>query len=86
MVLNSDNQWSYTWDNLSTSYTYSVMETSVPSGYKESCTREKDTIVLTNTGSDKYRVEKKDDELPIVVAGSRTFICGSCVVWLRTPF
>ena len=64
VVLNSDNQWSYTWDNLSTSYTYSVMETSVPSGYKESCTREKDTIVLTNTGSDKYRVEKKDEVLP----------------------
>ena len=64
VVLNSDNQWSYTWDNLSTSYTYSVMETSVPSGYKESCTREKDTIVLTNTGSDKYHVEKKDEVLP----------------------
>lgn len=62
--LNSDNQWSYTWDSLSTLYTYSVMETSVPSGYKESCTREKDTIVLTNTGSDKYRVEKKDEVLP----------------------
>lgn len=64
VVLNSDNQWSYTWDNLSTLYTYRVMETSVPSGYKESCTREKDTIVLTNTGSDKYRVEKKDEVLP----------------------
>lgn len=64
VVLNSDNQWSTTWDNLSTLYTYRVMETSVPSGYKESCTREKDTIVLTNTGSDKYRVEKKDDKLP----------------------
>lgn len=64
VVLNSDNQWSYTWDHLSTSYTYSVMETSVPSSYKESCTREKDTIVLTNTGSDKYRVEKKDEVLP----------------------
>lgn len=64
VVLNSDNQWSTTWENLSTLYTYSVMETSVPSGYKESCTREKDTIVLTNTGSDKYRVEKKDEVLP----------------------
>ena len=64
VILNSDNQWTYTWDNLSTSYTYRVMETSVPSGYKESCTREKDTIVLTNTGSDKYRVEKKDEVLP----------------------
>lgn len=62
--LNSDNQWSTTWNNLSTLYTYRVMETSVPSGYKESCTREKDTIVLTNTGSDKYRVEKKDEVLP----------------------
>lgn len=64
VVLNSDNQWSYTWDNLSTSYTYSVMETSVPSGYKESCTREKDTIVLTNTGSYTDKVEKKDEVLP----------------------
>lgn len=64
VVLNSDNQWSTTWENLSTLYTYRVMETSVPSGYKESCTREKDTIVLTNTGSDKYRVEKKDEVLP----------------------
>ena len=62
--LNSDNQWSYTWDSLSTLYTYSVMETSVPSGYKESCFREKDSVVLKNTGSytDKKK-EKKDDEL-----------------------
>lgn len=64
VVLNSDNQWSYTWDNLSTLYTYSVMETSVPSGYKESCTREKDTIVLTNTGNFTDKVEKKDEVLP----------------------
>lgn len=64
VVLNSDNQWSYTWDNLSTSYTYSVMETSVPSGYKESCTREKDTIVLTNTGNFTDKIEKKDEVLP----------------------
>lgn len=64
VILNSDNQWSTTWENLSTSYTYSVMETSVPSGYKESCYREKDSVVLTNTGSytDK-KEEKKDDEL-----------------------
>lgn len=63
--LNSDNQWSYTWDNLSTSYTYSVMETSVPFGYKESCSREKDTIILTNTGNYTDKVEdKKDEELP----------------------
>lgn len=64
VVLNSDNQWSTTWDNLSTLYTYRVMETSVPSGYKESCTREKDTIILTNTGDFTDKVEKKDEVLP----------------------
>lgn len=64
VVLNSDNQWSNTWENLSTLYTYRVMETSVPSGYKESCTREKDTIILTNTGNYTDKVEKKDEELP----------------------
>ncbi len=64
VVLNSDNQWSNTWDHLSTSYTYSVMETSVPSGYKESCIREKDTIVLTNTGNLTDKVKKKDEVLP----------------------
>lgn len=64
VVLNSDNQWSTTWDNLSTLYTYRVMETSVPSGYKESCTREKDTIVLTNTGNLTDKVKKKDEVLP----------------------
>lgn len=64
--LDSDNQWSYTWDSLSTLYTYSVMETSVPSGYKESCYREMDSVVLTNTGryTDKKK-EKKDDELAL---------------------
>ena len=65
VVLNSDNQWSTTWENLSTLYTYRVMETSVPSGYKESCSREKDTIILTNTGNYTDKVEdKKDDKLP----------------------
>lgn len=64
VILNSDNQWSTTWEHLSTSYTYRVMETSVPSGYKESCSREKDTIVLTNTGNFTDKVEKKDEVLP----------------------
>ena len=64
VILNSDNQWSTTWDHLSTLYTYRVMETSVPSGYKESCSREKDTIILTNTGNYTDKVEKKDEELP----------------------
>lgn len=74
VILNSDNQWSTTWNNLSTLYTYRVMETSVPSGYKESCTREKDTIVLTNTGNFTDKVEKKDEVLP-----------NSGQLWWRVP-
>ena len=33
VVLNSENNWSYTWKNLSTRYEWSVIERQVPSGY-----------------------------------------------------
>ena len=66
-VLSSDNQWSYTWDNLSSLYKYSVLETQVPSGYTESLIREENTVVLTNTAShkDKPVVNKNEKELPL---------------------
>lgn len=65
-VLSSENQWAYTWNDLSASYKYCVMETSVPAGYKESCSREKNTVILTNTGSYTNKVEnKKDKELAL---------------------
>lgn len=65
-VLSSENQWAYTWNDLFASYKYSAMETSVPAGYTESCSREKDTVILTNTGSYTNKVEnKKDKELAL---------------------
>ncbi len=64
-VLNNQNQWSYTWEDLSTLYKYSVLETKVPSGYKESCMKEKNSVILTNTGNRKEKKKKKDKELPL---------------------
>lgn len=65
-VLSSDNAWSYTWDNLSSSYSYRVLESKVPSGYTESVVQEKNTVVLTNTANKTITDKKKTDkELPL---------------------
>lgn len=32
-ILKKENQWSYTWENLSSQVSWSVVETEVPSGY-----------------------------------------------------
>lgn len=65
-VLNETNQWSYTWENLSNVFTYRVLEAKVPSGYTESSTQEKNTIVLTNTATNTTeKKETKDKELPL---------------------
>lgn len=48
-TLTKENQWSYTWKNLSTLMCWSVSEAEVPNGYTVAVTREGDTVVLTNT-------------------------------------
>lgn len=48
-VLKKENQWSYTWENLPSQVSWSVVETEVPSGYTVSTSREGNTVVLTNT-------------------------------------
>ena len=47
-VLKKDNQWSYTWENLSAQAQWSVTEKEVPAGYTESTAREGNTVILTN--------------------------------------
>ena len=65
-VLNAQNEWSYTWQDLSTDYSYRVLETKVPNGYKESLAREKNTVVLTNTADKtKHDKEKNEEDLPL---------------------
>lgn len=50
-VLKKDNQWSYTWEDLSTQAQWSVTEKEVPAGYTESTGREGNTVILTNTAT-----------------------------------
>lgn len=51
-TLTKENQWSYTWKNLSTLMRWSVSEAEVPNGYTVAVTREGDTVVLTNTAKE----------------------------------
>lgn len=48
-TLTKENQWSYTWKNLSTLMRWSVSEAEVPNGYTVAVAREGNTVVLTNT-------------------------------------
>ena len=48
-TLTKENQWSYTWKNLSTLMRWSVSEAEVPNGYTVAVAREGDTVILTNT-------------------------------------
>ena len=47
IVLNADNQWTYTWDELDDRYSWSVKE-DVPAGYEESYKTEDNTVFITN--------------------------------------
>ena len=51
-ILNSENQWSYTWGDLSSQVRWSVTEQKVPSGYTVSTSRQGNTVVLTNTAKE----------------------------------
>ena len=52
-ILNSENQWSYTWEDLSSQVRWSVTEQKVPSGYTVSTSRQGNTVVLTNTAKEQ---------------------------------
>lgn len=47
--LNEANNWSYTWDTLSSDAHWSVVESKVPNGYRLTSEIVDDTVVLTNT-------------------------------------
>ena len=51
-ILNSENQWSYTWGDLSSQMLWSVTEQKVPSGYTVSTSQQGSTVVLTNTAKE----------------------------------
>ena len=47
IVLNEENQWTYTWDELDDRYTWTVEEV-VPEGYEVSYKTEDNTVFITN--------------------------------------
>lgn len=48
VVLNKDNNWTFRWDKLSTKHNWSVVETSVPDGYKVSYETSSNTVTIIN--------------------------------------
>lgn len=50
-VLNKDNNWHYTWEDVPDYGDYEVTEKTVPDGYTVSITREGDAFVVKNTGN-----------------------------------
>lgn len=61
VVLNKENNWQHTWDNLSDMYDWLVTEETVPDGYVVSVVREGITFVVTNT----YGLDIPDEPIPL---------------------
>ena len=49
VTLNQENNWEYTWENLSGSSEWLVTEADVPSGYTVTVSREGCVFIMTNT-------------------------------------
>ena len=66
-ILNAENHWSYTWNDLSSKYIWNVVETTVPRGYTVSSNSEGNTVVLTNTAKTPVIVEqqKPSNQIPL---------------------
>lgn len=52
-VLNAENNWTKTWDNLTDAYTWSVDEVNVPAEYTKSVTNNNGIWTITNTRTPK---------------------------------
>lgn len=53
VILNSDNNWRYTWKNLPEGHVWSIIENEVPKYYTVSSERVGTTVELTNTSDKK---------------------------------
>ncbi len=64
VTLNSDNEWSYEWTDLSADYTWKVVEKTVVSGYTVGTSLENDTYLITNTLIPEKPEKPEEPELP----------------------
>lgn len=61
ITLTKDNNWMYTWEDLSTEYTWQVVEKDVPDGYTVSISEEGNVFHVINTGKGQ---PQQPDRLP----------------------
>ena len=64
VVLNKDNQWTYTWDDLDDRYQWSVEE-EVPAGYEVSYKSEDNKIFITNHKDYEPPVPSEPEDLTV---------------------
>lgn len=48
IILNEDNSWTYTWNNLNSNKTWEIRESEIPEGYKCSYQQDGNTVTITN--------------------------------------
>lgn len=49
VILNNENDWQYTWNNLDRDYQWTAVETKVPTGFEVSYNTSGKTVTITNT-------------------------------------
>ena len=67
VVLNKDNNWTYTWTNLDTEGKWDVKESVIPEGYKATYKTKSNVITVTNTA---ILIQTGQLNWPILVLGS----------------
>ena len=85
--LNATNNWSYTWNNLDDSYTWTVKELDVPAGYstKSDVSTDGKTTTITNTKA-KQPAARQSKNTPVkskrtVKTGDNTNVTAWLVVF-----
>ena len=62
--LNEENNWYYRWDELSSGYSWSVVEAEVPDGFTVSYSPSQMSVVITNKAENYEEHTKPDDTTP----------------------
>lgn len=58
VMLNDENNWQYTWENLDDYKLWQLIERNVPQNYTVTCVKEKTTFVVTNTYHEPKKIEE----------------------------
>ena len=86
VTLSAENDWAYTWEDLTDEYTWTVDELSVPSGYVKNVRKDGWNFTVVNTHVDN---PKTGDFADLMGMGTMTVVgilgCVFCLVALFTP-